>query len=485
MKKAVLLSVFACLASGAAAQTTLRPGDIALLGYNADNPDQFAFVPLVDLEAGTAIAFTDNGWQSEGAFRSGEGTVTWTADAAVARGTVVALTSGETGFNASVGTVSPGGGPRFSEDGDQLLAYQGEEAAPAFLYALNNEGDAWQADATSSNDSALPAGLENGTTAVALSEVDNAAYTGPTSGTRVELLAATGDPANWTGDNGERVAMPTGPFEVTDAGTELVSIEMARQLPEGTRVTTQGTVTRAKGGVARIQAENAGLTIRQTSGPFAEAVADGSVAAGDVLRITGTLSESNELKVIEGEALQSFEVVSRGNALPEPQDVTLFDLVVVPLSETEANGESYESELVRTAFALETDDETFQADTAYPISDETTEGGEVTLYIPPADQTDLDGQPISAARFTFTGVLGQFVEGAGGPGLPARRRRDHGPRARRRRRRRGRGGAGRLRPPRQLPQPVQPLHDHPLRPRRAGLGGRPRLRPDGPRGGRA
>ena len=32
------------------AQTTLAAGDLAIIGFNGDNPDQFAFVLLVDIE---------------------------------------------------------------------------------------------------------------------------------------------------------------------------------------------------------------------------------------------------------------------------------------------------------------------------------------------------------------------------------------------------------------------------------------------------
>ena len=54
--------------------TTLAAGDIAIVGYDATNPDDFAFVVLRDVEAGTAISFTDNGWSSSAnAFRTGEG----------------------------------------------------------------------------------------------------------------------------------------------------------------------------------------------------------------------------------------------------------------------------------------------------------------------------------------------------------------------------------------------------------------------------
>lgn len=47
------------LPSSTSAQT-LSPGDIAIIGMNADNPDEFAFVALVDLPAGTQITFVDH-----------------------------------------------------------------------------------------------------------------------------------------------------------------------------------------------------------------------------------------------------------------------------------------------------------------------------------------------------------------------------------------------------------------------------------------
>ncbi|MDO7874290.1 hypothetical protein Q5H93_06060 [Hymenobacter sp. ASUV-10] len=76
----------------AQAQTTLHPGDVALLGYNATDPDDFAFTPLVNLEAGTQLKFTDNGWQPGGGFRLTEGICTYTAPAGgVPRGTIISL----------------------------------------------------------------------------------------------------------------------------------------------------------------------------------------------------------------------------------------------------------------------------------------------------------------------------------------------------------------------------------------------------------
>ncbi|NJS17159.1 MAG: hypothetical protein HC787_10935 [Nostocaceae cyanobacterium CSU_2_110] len=61
MKK--LLLVFLMILSGfqtLKSQSTLVAGDIAIIGYNADNiPDNFSFIPLKDLAAGTVINFTD------------------------------------------------------------------------------------------------------------------------------------------------------------------------------------------------------------------------------------------------------------------------------------------------------------------------------------------------------------------------------------------------------------------------------------------
>lgn len=193
--------------------TTLSAGDIAIIGFNFDNPDEFAFTPLVDIGAGTEINFTDNGWQAAGSFRATEGTFTWTAPTDITAGTII---------NPTVSSIL------FSASGDQIIAYQGADTNPTFIYALNSEGNpgVWQSDSTSSNTSALPTGLVNGETAVALDEIDNAIYTGITSGTQAEILAAIGDNSNWSGSNSTRQTMPTDPFTVGDSSSSLVINEV-------------------------------------------------------------------------------------------------------------------------------------------------------------------------------------------------------------------------------------------------------------------
>ncbi len=202
-----LLALLLTPAAPAQAQSTvLAAGDIAIIGFNMDNPDQFSFVLMTNVAAGTTINFTDRGWLAAGGFRGGggEGTDTWVASSNLCAGTVITLTA-----NNMV----------LDNGGDQIIAYQGTDASPTLIYALNDEGAAvWQANATNANNSALPTGLVNGTTAVALNEIDNAIYTGTTTGTRAALLAAIGTPGNWSGSDATRQTMPTGPFTITDAG---------------------------------------------------------------------------------------------------------------------------------------------------------------------------------------------------------------------------------------------------------------------------
>ncbi|WP_375512315.1 putative Ig domain-containing protein [uncultured Nostoc sp.] len=62
--------------------TNLTAGDVAFLSLIADNPDTFSFVLLKDIDAGTIINVTDNGWQSSGSLRTGEGVLQYIAPTA-------------------------------------------------------------------------------------------------------------------------------------------------------------------------------------------------------------------------------------------------------------------------------------------------------------------------------------------------------------------------------------------------------------------
>ena len=189
----------------------LNPGDIAFTGFNSDNPDEFTFVALVDIPAGEEIIFTDNGWFASGGFRANEGSFTYVAPSDIAAGTVI---------QPAVSGVA------FSTSGDQIIAYQGDATNPSFLAAVHFDGTDY-VNATSSNTTGLPTGLEAGVTALNLAETDNALYVGPTAGARDDLLAALNDPMNWALSN-SRVTLSTDPFTV-EGGDAASIFEVARQ----------------------------------------------------------------------------------------------------------------------------------------------------------------------------------------------------------------------------------------------------------------
>ena len=177
---------------------TLSAGDIAFVLMNKDNPDKFAFVALNTIPAGEVIYFTDNGWKSDNTWRANEGTITWTSpDGGVEPNTVVTYTDGSWDVGSGTGSVA------LSSSGDQIIAYQGNSGSPTFITAINNEGSAtWQADATSASNSALPTGLTNGTTAIAVTETDNIKFNGTVTGNKSSAKSAINNSSNWTGSGG-------------------------------------------------------------------------------------------------------------------------------------------------------------------------------------------------------------------------------------------------------------------------------------------
>ena len=106
--------------------------------------DAFTFVFLRDVEAGTIVNFTDNGWLAAGGFRPGEQTVTYTAPAAITAGTIVTLT-----------------GLNLDDAGDQIIAYQGDPATPTILHVVDfaDGNNTVAGDATNDNTTALAARL--------------------------------------------------------------------------------------------------------------------------------------------------------------------------------------------------------------------------------------------------------------------------------------------------------------------------------------
>jgi hypothetical protein len=177
----------------------VQAGDVLLLGYNAQDPDDFSFAPLVNLAPGTQLKFTDNGWLSSGGFRLTEGICVYTAPAGgVPRGAIVS-------FRADSLCFTHPGRFQLATEGDQLLVYQGTEAAPTFLYGLGYK-KSWST-LVSSNTSALPPGLTAGSSALYVPWA-NGAYAAdrPRSGTVASLRTYLTAPGSWNGNNTARVS---------------------------------------------------------------------------------------------------------------------------------------------------------------------------------------------------------------------------------------------------------------------------------------
>jgi len=204
IKSLAAIVMFFCAMAFGYGQTTLVAGDIAITGFNSVDPDEFTFVLLTDVTTATEIRFTDEGWLAAGGFRgTGEGFLAWTADSDLICGTEILIKDSGATYAASTGTVTiPIGGAGFglAVAGDQILAYQGTELVPFFIYAVNFDGAGWS-DATSPNDSAIPTGLTSGTDAVDLGETDNGKYDCSVTADQALILAAVSTDTNWTEQN--------------------------------------------------------------------------------------------------------------------------------------------------------------------------------------------------------------------------------------------------------------------------------------------
>jgi len=201
-------------------------GGIEIIGFNFDDPDQFAFVCLVAIPAGTEIRFTDNGWQSSGAFLLGEGILSWYTPGGCELGQIVTI-------NTSQHTNNTTGDFFLSHSGDQILVYQYFSGITKHIFALNSEGTGWQTNATNANTSANPFGLDT-TNSIALDEIDNAIYTGSKSfNTTADALAAIVNKSNWAGSDSTRQTMPTGAFSFTTTAVHLsdLSAETGSESP--------------------------------------------------------------------------------------------------------------------------------------------------------------------------------------------------------------------------------------------------------------
>lgn len=206
MKKYLAIWVLMAISSQIQAQDSLlQAGDIAIIAFQADNNDQFAFVNLVTVYPGTKIQFSEKGWNGSLATpafsSSSEAIHAWNSpNHPLLPGTFIKVDFNSSGGSpeANLGTVQSTGNAGFAASGDQLIAFQGSPSNPRFLYAISS--NTWlNSGSPSSNQSWIPSGLINGRSARDFSkEMDDQYFSLPISiGTKDSILAMIGRPENW------------------------------------------------------------------------------------------------------------------------------------------------------------------------------------------------------------------------------------------------------------------------------------------------
>lgn len=192
----------------------LAPGHIAFIGVQSDNYVAFAVMVINPIPPNTEIRFTDNGW-SGSAFSVNENIIRYTSpNTTLQTGHVLRfLDTGGPAMTVIGGGSCIGKINVLSQLGDQILAYTGTNQNPSFIAGISTSNWLATCDTTLTNPLAtcLPAPLENGVNAIALSgstsNFDNAFWNVETfNGSPEELLAAINNVSNWIKSESPNVA---------------------------------------------------------------------------------------------------------------------------------------------------------------------------------------------------------------------------------------------------------------------------------------
>jgi LPXTG-motif cell wall-anchored protein len=215
------------------ATSALSPGDIYIVTVNSDasyspatpNSNGFDFVSKVDLDPGTVIYFTDNGWDNTTSFwrSGGEGLVRYTVPAGgISAGTVVryddslipSLPSSGSGTwdmydinndgTISLSTIASNGFDP-ATGGDNILVFQGSAASPNFIFGIGwSTATTWiSSGSPTSNNSYIPPALSiGGGTIVSLGSTDNYQYKCTATGVFSSSFAVSlQNVANWNSND--------------------------------------------------------------------------------------------------------------------------------------------------------------------------------------------------------------------------------------------------------------------------------------------
>jgi len=211
--------------------TVLAPGDIAVVQYQADDPDAFGLVTFVPITAGTTIYITDCGATSNtGTFINpcDEGARKFVAANALEAGDMIFYSvDGTDPQFTTYSEPAVTGNYLISTGGDQVVIFQDADGAggttpflnPTFIFALTGASTQWTGNPTDKNESSLPTGLVDGVSALAVGagagvdvETDNAIFNtaGMPFASIADAKAAILNTANWFKTNNRLDATYTG-----------------------------------------------------------------------------------------------------------------------------------------------------------------------------------------------------------------------------------------------------------------------------------
>ncbi|GMH77593.1 hypothetical protein TrRE_jg2057, partial [Triparma retinervis] len=188
--------------------TTFKLGMLSTLleWHEADPPSLLA---LTDISSGASVYLTDNGFLGN-SFRSGEGTLKFTAAVDIVAGTTISWVSDDPSEASAVGTWEEHGSFVLSATGDQLYIFtltssMNHNHIFAIQYRTSTFDDPMTAGLDdSSTKGALPSSLALGDFAVALAHHDNSRWEGGegvTGGAKADFLSSIVDKDTWSGDD--------------------------------------------------------------------------------------------------------------------------------------------------------------------------------------------------------------------------------------------------------------------------------------------
>jgi hypothetical protein len=191
---------------------------------------------------------------------------------------------------------------------------------------------------------------------------------------------------------------------VTGRGIRILSIRDARSSPPGAVVTFEGSVTRHKGSMARMQDGTAAIALRVGAGRLKQDL-DRNALDYCLLRIVGRVSEQHALTLVDSGDIVDHELFR----------VPYHDVPVarVTLADIARDGERYESALVSIyPIVVENPEGIWRASTTYRITGPGDSAQAVAFHIPDSADSDFAGsRRYFGGIESFCGVLSQYSNG--------------------------------------------------------------------------